>query len=113
MNLNPRIEKKFSTEAKLLLSVLMPSIEMNGVFHLDEGRWCYVTADYWGEGESEESFSLLRELLIAFTTDWDGMTNAEELGQDATQYYSPFSKFSRPSIIKHCRKLVKSGIKWE
>ena len=84
--------------------------------------WEVVTVDYWGEADSREAFDILHDQLITETTDWDGIgyaydaenSTGEEI--DKEQFYSPWRlshKVSRAEIIRHCRQLVKEGVKWE
>lgn len=74
-----------------------------------------------GEADSQEAFDILHNRLIDETTDWDGIgyaydaenSTGEEV--DKEKFYSPWrlgNKVGRAEIIRHCRQLVKNGVKW-
>lgn len=122
-----RIEKKFSTTAKCLLLSLYPSLHSN-VFTVEDddfqsyrGRvWhhqhvVWFGPDYWGEDDYQDCYWLLYSWLIDNTTDWQGMSEAQEaIGwrqqADLTPFYSPWRGASRAAIISHCRDLVRAGV---
>lgn len=128
-NRKARIEKKFSTEAMRLLIALMPKQYRPEIFTLDEGyfgglhyrEWQVCEVDYWGEADSWDAFYLLHDALILHTTDWEGMGRADDAefsgdeSIDRTPFYSPWriGDVTRAEIIRHCRRLVSAGIKWD
>ncbi|HDS6883412.1 hypothetical protein [Citrobacter sp. Cf224] len=128
-NRKARIEKKFSTEAMRLLIALMPKQYTPESFTLDEGylggmdyqEWQVCEVDYWGEANSWDAFYLLHDALILQTTDWEGMSRADDAEYsggsliDRTPFYSPWrlGTVNRAQIIKHCRQLVSAGINWD
>lgn len=129
-NTKARIEKKFSKTAKELLLALYPSLRGNEfsvegesfksyrgtVWHETHVVW--FGPDYWGEWDDSECYWLLYSWLIDNTTDFEGMSKAEEEngwqpGADLEPYYSPWRSASRAEIISHCRDLVKAGVTLE
>lgn len=130
-NTKSRIEKKVSATAKYLLLSLFPGTFCEKNFNLEEDyfrsyrgtvwhqEWHYWwPVDYWGESDSEGCYWLLYSWLIDNTTDFDGMSKAEEengwrTGANLEPYYSPWRGASRAEIISHCRDLVKAGVTLE
>ena len=124
-NIKARIEKKFSTTAKELLLSLSNFQEKD--FFLDDdccdGVWhqqwrVEFGPDYYGEYDSYDSFWLLYSALIDNTTDFEGISKAEEEndwreGTNLEPYYSPWRGANRAEIISHCRDLVKAGVTLE
>lgn len=122
-----RIEKKISTTAKGLLLALWPHFDEDdcsndggyflsyrGTVYHDEWH-VWFGPDYWGESDSQECYWLLYSWLIDNTTDFEGMTAAQEAnnwqeGVDLTPFYSPWRGASRAVIISHCRDLVRAGV---
>ncbi|WP_312973320.1 hypothetical protein [Atlantibacter sp.] len=134
-NTKARIEKKFTKSAKDLLLKLMPksyatddfSFEVDGFL----GRHGYVhyrqwvvwdSPDYWtGEQDYRDTFYALHEVLIANTTDWDGICKAHDavgwesgIKVDESPFYSPWrlGDATRAQVISHCRKLVAASVTW-
>ena len=130
-NSSSRIEKKISATAKGLLVALYPGTFSENNFYLEEGyyegyrgkvwhqQWHYWwPVDYWGESDSDDCYWLLYSWLIDKTTDFEGMSKAEEdnhwqPGTNLEPFYSPWRGASRAEIIRHCRELVKSGVTLE
>lgn len=131
-NEKPRIEKKINTAAMRILIALMPRQYRQEAWSRGEGMiystcewyqtWEVVTVDYWGEADSKEAFDILHDQLILETTDWDGIGHAYDIENstdeevDKGQFCSPWrfgKKIGRAEIIRHCRQLVKEGVKWE
>lgn len=125
-----RIEKKFSKNAKELLIALFPSLAGNEFslegdsFKSYHGRvWYDVHAvwfgpDYYGEDDYSDCYWLLYSWLIDNTTDFEGMSKAEEEndweeGINLEPFYSPWRGASRAEIISHCRDLVRAGVTLE
>lgn len=88
---------------------------------MDYQEWQVCEVDYWGEANSWDAFYLLHDALILQTTDWEGMSRADDAeysGEtliDRTPFYSPWRLgiVNRAQIIRHCRQLVSSGINWD
>lgn len=129
-NTKARIEKKFSKNAKELLIALFPSLAGNEfslesdsfksyhgtVYHDDWVIW--FGPDYWGEWEECSCYFQLYSWLIDNTTDFEGMSKAEEEngwkgGVNLEPFYSPWRGASRAEIISHCRDLVRAGVTLE
>lgn len=130
-NTKARIEKKFSKNAKELLIALFPHFKETH-FSLEEGydegyrgrmfyqEWnVWFGPDYWeGDYESEGCYWVLYSWLIDNTTDFEGMSKAEEEndweeGTNLEPFYSPWRGASRVEIISHCRDLVRAGVTLE
>lgn len=130
-NTKARIEKKISKIAKDLLISLFPHFEESH-FSLEEdcgedsrGRVFYQEwhvwfgPDYWeGDYESESCYWVLYSWLIDNTTDFEGMSKAEEEndwqeGTNLEPFYSPWRGANRSEIISHCRDLVRAGVTLE
>ncbi len=126
-NKKARIEKKISKTAKGLLLALVPSLKGNSfsvecdtfesyhgtVYHEQHVVW--FGPDYWGESDYDDCYWLLYSWLIDNTTDFAGMSDAEEKagwrgGVDLTPFYSPWRGASRAEVISHCRDLVRAGV---
>lgn len=129
-NTKARIEKKFSKNAKELLIALFPSLGGNefslesdsfksyhGTVYHDE--WViWFGPDYWGEYDEYSCYFQLYSWLIDNTTDFEGMSKAEEEndwkeGANLEPFYSPWRGASRAEIISHCRELVRAGVTLE
>lgn len=129
-NTKARIEKKFSKNSKDLLIALFPSLAGNefsvesdsfesyhGTVYHDE--WViWFGPDYWGECDEYSCYFQLYSWLIDNTTDFEGMSKAEEEndwkeGTNLEPFYSPWRGASRAEIISHCRELVRAGVTLE
>lgn len=129
-NTKARIEKKLSKSAKELLIALFPSLAGNefslesdsfesyhGTVYHDE--WViWFGPDYWGEYDEYSCYFQLYSWLIDNTTDFEGMSKAEEEndwkeGTNLEPFYSPWRGASRAEIISHCRELVRAGVTLE
>lgn len=125
-----RIEKKISKNAKELLVALFPSLAGNEfslesdsfesyrgrVWHEQHAVW--FGPDYYGEDDYSDCYWLLYSWLIDNTTDFEGMSKAEEEngwkgGVNLEPFYSPWRGASRDEIISHCRDLVRAGVTLE
>ena len=129
-NKKARIEKKISKTAKDLLLALYPSLRGNNFtiesdsFESHRGRvWheqhvVWFGPDYWGEWDESECYWLLYSWLIDNTTDFEGMSKAEEEndwqeGTNLEPFNSPWRGSSRAEVISHCRDLVRAGVTLE
>nr|DAF10839.1 MAG TPA: hypothetical protein [Caudoviricetes sp.] len=129
-NTTARLEKKVSKTCKELLLALFPSLRGNefsiesdsfqsyrgSVWHDQHVVW--FGPDYYGESDYQDCEWLLYSWLIDNTTDWEGMSKAEEEndwqeGTNLESFYSPWRGASRAEIISHCRDLVKAGVTLE
>lgn len=127
-NRKARIEKKFSTNAKQLLIALMPKTYPESAFFIDSGDSYDLDYVEWftGYGDSESpdaigAFQVLYDTLFWETTDYEGLMAAQEeayssgISFDMSQFYSPWDlkNVTRAGIIRHCRELVRAGVRWE
>ncbi len=129
-NTTARLEKKVSKTCKVLLLALFPSLRGNEfsiesdsfrsyrdtVWHDQHVVW--FGPDHYGESDYQDCEWLLYSWLIDNTTDWEGMSKAEEEndwqeGTNLEPFYSPWRGASRAEIISHCRDLVKAGVTLE
>ncbi|MCL6745085.1 hypothetical protein [Kosakonia sp. R1.Fl] len=126
-----RLEKKVSKNAKELLLALFPHFKAKD-FSLEEGDFTGYRGDvfhqqwhvwfgpdyFYGDYDSEDCYWILYSWLIDNTTDFEGMSAAQEENDwqedtDLEPFYSPWRGASRAEVISHCRDLVKAGVTLE